>query len=128
MIKKNTIFAKKTNKLWTLFIPGSGGFEYICPGIRVEELGLKMRRKIRVFESRRVVLLDEVENLRLRSVVPPVPQPLAVLAESGDGEDPPVDEDPDLSVVVPLGQRSGVQTGPVRLVARCASWRQQGRD
>lgn len=42
------------------------------------------------------------------------PEPLA--AEARDGEDPPVDEDAELGLVVPVRQRPGVDRLPVGFV------------
>ena len=102
-------------------LPGSGCLEYVRPRIRVEELRMKLARKIRVLEVRRVVSFHELHDVCALVLLPKVPEPLAELAVAGDREDPPVHEDPDLGLVVPPGQGSGIQTGPVRLVGRCAS-------
>lgn len=51
------------------------------------------------------------------------PEPLA--AEAGHGEDPPVDEDAELGLVVPHRQRSGVDGVPGRLVFGSSGTEQQ---
>lgn len=51
------------------------------------------------------------------------PEPLT--AEAGHGEDPPVNEDAELGLVVPLRQRSGVDGVPVRLVFGSSGTEQQ---
>lgn len=54
------------------------------------------------------------------------PEPFA--AETRDGEDAPVDEDPELGLVVPFWQRSGIDRFPVRFVShRCAGTAKQNR-
>lgn len=51
------------------------------------------------------------------------PEPLA--AEARDGEDPPVDEDAKLGLIVPVWQRSGVNGFPVSSVSSVAGADQQ---
>lgn len=99
----------------------SRGFKNICPVIRIEELCVKLGRKIRVLKARWVVLPHEPNLVCAMVDLPPAPKPLAKLPDARDREDTPVDENPDLRIVVPLGQGSGVQAGPVRGVARRAS-------
>ena len=48
------------------------------------------------------------------------PKPFA--AVTGDGEDPPVDEDPELGLVIPLGKRPGVDGLPGGLIATAAAY------
>ncbi|TNN88001.1 hypothetical protein EYF80_001582 [Liparis tanakae] len=99
----------------------SRGFKNICPVIRIEELCVKLGCKVRVLKARWVVLPHETNLFRAMVELPPAPKPLAEPPEARDREDTPVDENPDLRVVVPLGQGSGVQAGPVGGVARRAS-------
>lgn len=110
-----------------MIIPGSGGFEYVCPGIRVEEFCVKRGRKIRVFKAWWVVFAHELNIFLYRGGPPPVPKPLAKPPKARDGEHSPVDKNPELRLVVPLRQRSGVQTGPVCCVA-CVTFPRQHED
>lgn len=102
-------------------LPGSRGFEQLCPAIGVEEFCAKLGRKIGVLKARRVVFLHKLNILCQRHRTPPVPEPLTILSEARDREDPPVNENSDLCIVEPRGYGSGVQAGPVFLVARCGS-------
>lgn len=111
-----------------MIIPGSRGFEYICPGIRVEEFCVKIVGKIRVFKAWRVVFTHEINFFWSPFALPPVPEPLTILPVGRDREDSPVDENPDLRLVVPLWQGSGIQTGPIVCVTRCASSPQHEED
>lgn len=89
---------------------------------------MKVTGKIGIFEPRRVVFLHELDIFGKPLAAPPVPEPFAVLSESGYRKDPPVHKNPDLAFVIPLGQGSGIQTGPVFRVTNRASSTEKEND
>lgn len=105
---------KPSRSRWTehvLLRPGS--LEQVRPLLCTEELRVEVPRELRVAEPRRVVVGHEADALRVGGLLtlPVPPEPLAL--KRGDGEHPPVDENAQLGLVVPWGQRSAVQTAPI---------------
>ena len=73
-----------------------------------------MGREVGISPTGFVGSFNEVNILRVLPLFPVIPKPFA--AEAGDGENPPVEEDSDFSLIVPRGQRPTVDRGPCRRV------------
>lgn len=91
-------------------------FEDVRPLLRVEEPCVEVRGELRVAEAGWIVLRHVAHTLRVRRLLtlPVPPEPFAV--EAGHWKNTPVDKNSQLGFVVPWGQRSGVQTRPLRRV------------
>lgn len=120
----------------------AGSLKQSRPTVGIEKLGSKLRGEIRIPPTRWIVCRHESDHLEtflktqfaeappiqsyqivacffklsyLRIIVPPhVPEPFTL--ERWHGEHSPVHKNPDLSLIEPPGQGTGVQRYPVRSV------------
>lgn len=130
MMKMNDIRQSPDIKAWVYSL-GPGSLEHFRPGVRLEELRVEVRRELGVSKTRGIILQHKSDVCGLQWSLPVPPEPLT--AERRHREHPPMHEQPELGLVVPLRQRSGVQAFPVRFVllptdqhaARCAEQQPQ---
>ena len=86
-------------RTYILYSLCSRAVEDVCPLVRVVELSGELWSKVSVSEVRPVVLLHEEGVGREFLSLPVVPEPLA--PKGGHGEDPPVEKDPHLGLIIP---------------------------
>ena len=103
-----------TKPSWTMndqyTLPGSSCLEQLSPFLWVKKLRCELRSKVSIGEIWSVVPLHKI-HIGLLTSLPVVPEPF--WSKTGDWKNSPVYEDPNLALIVPTWQGSGIYGGPI---------------